>query len=123
MFGRIANKHLNIFLITRDRHAQRLDLKDAGVGAIEGAGQVIEEKLAVDDATEIVADALALCWIHAHPSLRPFRRLKLLAPYPLLPVTLRSAKLKRSMFRARLATTVFSLTAVADDHIAYPEIK
>ena len=61
---RIADQRLHVLLVARHDHAQRPDLEDAGVGAVQGTRQVVEEEFPLDDPLEVVADVLALLFVH-----------------------------------------------------------
>ena len=60
----VADQGLHVLLVARHDDAERLDLEDRGVGAVQVARQVVEEEFAFDDAFEVVADAFALCGVH-----------------------------------------------------------
>src|SRR5262249_32451958 len=48
----------------RNHHAQWFHLEDAGIGAVQDPGQVIEKEFALHDAPQIIPDALALLLVH-----------------------------------------------------------
>src|SRR5262245_12114278 len=52
----VADQGLDLRFIPGSDDAQRLDLKDTGVGTVERARQVIKEAFAPDEAPEIVAN-------------------------------------------------------------------
>jgi hypothetical protein len=62
-----------VIFVARHGNAQRPDLEDAGVGAVQGASQLIEEELPLDETAKVVADALALLVVHG-AILRPKER-------------------------------------------------
>src|SRR5262249_3277219 len=65
----IADQGLNILFVSWHSHSQRLNLKNAGVGAVQGARQLVEEKLSLENALEVVADVFALLFVHGHLSI------------------------------------------------------
>jgi hypothetical protein len=79
VLGGVADDGLDVLLVPRDDHAERPDLEDAGVGAVERAAQVVEQDVAADNAAQVVADALAVRlveWGHVrkYPRLAAVRR-------------------------------------------------
>jgi hypothetical protein len=68
VLGRVPNQSLNIFFILRDNDPKRLDLKDAGVGAVEGASQLIRKELALESASEVIHQILPLLLVHRLPA-------------------------------------------------------
>jgi hypothetical protein len=61
---RVANHRLHIFFIAGNDHAKRLDLENAGIGAVQSPRQLIEEKLPFDQTFQIVLDVFALWFVH-----------------------------------------------------------
>jgi hypothetical protein len=57
MLSRVAYESLDIFLVARRCYAQWHDLKYAGVGAVNGAGQVVKKELAPKDSAQVFANA------------------------------------------------------------------
>ena len=57
---RITDQGLNVFLVARHDDASGPHLKNAGVGAVQGAGQVVKEQFALEEALQVFADVLAL---------------------------------------------------------------
>jgi hypothetical protein len=52
----VADERLQVLLVARPDHAGRRHLEDAGVGAVEGARQVVKKQLALEEALQVVAD-------------------------------------------------------------------
>jgi hypothetical protein len=64
MFPGVADQGLEVGFVARDRHAERQHLKDAGIGAVEGARQLIEKEISFDETTKVVLNPLALLFVH-----------------------------------------------------------
>src|SRR5205807_2368017 len=62
----VADQGAHVVFVARRDGAERLDLKDAGVGAVEGAREVVEEEVPLDESLEVVANALALRLVHGN---------------------------------------------------------
>jgi hypothetical protein len=55
---------LNILLVTGRHRAQRFNLEQAGVGAVQDAREIIEQEVAADDPPQVITNAVTLRWVH-----------------------------------------------------------
>jgi hypothetical protein len=68
MLRRVTHQGLHILFVTGDDDAERLDLENAGVGAIESTRQLIKEEFALDEALQIVLNTFAWRCVHGSGS-------------------------------------------------------
>ena len=61
---RVADYRLHVLLVERHHDAHGLDLENAGIGAVQHAREVIEEKLPLDESLEVFTDPLILRPVH-----------------------------------------------------------
>ena len=60
----VADEGDEIFLIARHDDAAGFDLEVAGVGAVEGAREVVEKKLSLEEPLQVVANSASALRIH-----------------------------------------------------------
>ena len=53
----VADEGVHVVFVARHDDAERLDLEQRGVGAVEGARDVVEEEFPFDDPFQVVANA------------------------------------------------------------------
>lgn len=59
-----AHQRRHVVLVARHGDAKWLHFKNGCIRRIERARQIVEEKLAFQDALQIIADAIAPGWVH-----------------------------------------------------------
>ncbi len=59
IFPGVADERLDVFFVARDNNAERLDLEQGRIGAIQNARQVVEEEFPLDDSFEVVVNTFA----------------------------------------------------------------
>src|SRR5262249_9602464 len=64
MLRGVTHDSLHVFFVARQHHAERPDLKNAGVGAVQRPREIVEKDFASYDPLEIIQDMLALLFIH-----------------------------------------------------------
>ena len=61
----VADELGEIGLVARHDDAGRLDLEDAGVGAVDVASDVVEANVPLEEPSQVVADSTSSLWIHS----------------------------------------------------------
>jgi hypothetical protein len=124
MFSRVMHERLHVCLVARHNHTEWLDLKNAGIGAVQGPRQVVKVEFPLDEALQIIADAFALLLVHGLDSPRGlFLGFELFPPQSFLPVAFGDAQVVRLSGRVGSDPPVVSEAAVTDHNIAHPQVE
>ena len=68
VFRRVTNQGLDILLILGNDYPHRLDLKDAGIGAVKRARRLIEKDFSFHESFQVIQNSPALLFVHKAPS-------------------------------------------------------
>jgi hypothetical protein len=145
VFAGVADQGAHVILVAGRNHAGGGNLEDAGVGAVQRAGEVVEPDLPLEEAAQVVAEPTALLRIHRRCPFGDPQELRRLSwglglrsrgrrrvgwsaaaslfAQLLLAVAFPRRQLERGVRHLLRETLVMGLAAVADEGVADEQVQ